>query len=81
MDISDYKVLNLIKQNFGGTIKPISNSNALRYKLRHRKGLKKLINALNGLIRNPTKMLQMNKLCLKFGIEFKYPTNLTYYIG
>jgi len=81
MDISDYKVLNLIKQNFGGTIKPISNSNALRYKLRHRKGLKKLINALNGLIRNPTKMLQMNKLCLKFGIEFKYPTNLTYYNG
>jgi len=81
IDIRDKQALYLVKQKFGGTIKPISNANALRYKLRHKKGLINLINAMNGLIRNPIRMLQMNKLCVKYGIELKYPLLLTYNNG
>jgi hypothetical protein len=81
MDIRDKKALYEVKQKYGGTIKPVSNANALKYKLRHKNGLIALINAMNGLIRNPTRMLQMNKLCVKYGIEIKYPKPLTYNNG
>lgn len=81
IDIRDKKALYEVKHKYGGTIKPVSNANALKFKLRHKKGLITLINAINGLIRNPTRMLQMNKLCVKYGIELKYPKPLTYNNG
>ncbi len=73
MDAIDKKALYLIKHKYGGAMKQVGNANALKYKLRHRAGLIALINDVNGLIRNPTRLLQMNKLCAKFGIKLKYP--------
>ncbi len=81
MDIRDKKALYEIKQKLGGSIHSIANANALRYQLSHKKGLIILINGVNGLIRNPIRMLQMNKLCVKYRIEIKYPKPLTYYNG
>jgi NADH:ubiquinone oxidoreductase subunit 4 (subunit M) len=81
MDTRDKKVLYEIKQKFGGSIYTIANANALRYQLTHKKGLVALINAVNGLIRNPIRMLQMNKLCVKYGIELLYPKPLTFNNG
>ena len=52
-----------------------------RYKLRNRAGFIALIKDINGLIRNPTRLLQMNKLCVKFNIELKYSNNLTFNNG
>jgi hypothetical protein len=77
----DVKALYEIKHKYGGSIKPISNANAVRYKLRHKKGLISLINDINGLIRNPARLLQMNKLCVKYNIELKYPGPLTFNDG
>lgn len=68
MDARDVKSLNEIKQKYGGTIKSISNTYAVRYKLRHKKGLIYLINDVKGLIRNPARLLQINKLCVKYNI-------------
>lgn len=34
-----------------------------------------------GLIRNPVRMLQMNKLCVKYGIDIIYPKPLTFNNG
>jgi LAGLIDADG endonuclease len=81
MDARDAKALYEIKHKYGGTIKPISGANAVRYKLRHKKGLISLINDINGLIRNPARLLQMNKLCVKYGINLKYPGPLTFNDG
>lgn len=81
MDIRDKKALYEIKQKFGGSIKTVANANALRYKLRHKKGLISLINNINGNIRNPIRLLQMNKLCVKYGIELKYSNILTFNNG
>jgi hypothetical protein len=81
MDIRDKSVLYEIKHKLGGSIYTIANANALRYQLSHRKGLIILIKGVNGLIRNPTRMLQMNKLCLKYGIELLYPKPLTFNNG
>ena len=81
MDVRDKNTLYEIKQKYGGSIKPISNANALRYKLRHKKGLIFLINDVNGHLRNPTRLLQMNKLCVKYNINLKYPEPLTFNNG
>ena len=81
MDSRDKKALYEIKQKYGGSVKPISNANALRYKLRHKKGLILLINDVNGYLRNPTRLLQINKLCLKYNIELKYPEPLVFNNG
>ena len=81
MDARDKKVLYLIQHMYGGSVKQISKALAFKYKLRNRAGLIALINDVNGLIRNPTRLLQMNKLCVKFNIELKYPNNLTFNNG
>ena len=81
MDIRDKKALYEIKHKLGGSIYTIANANALKYQLSHKKGLIFLINGVNGLIRNPIRLLQMNKLCLKYGIELIYPKPLTFNNG
>ena len=81
MDVRDKKALYEVKYKYGGSIKPVSGAKALKYKLRNKKGLVYLINDINGLIRNPTRLLQMNKLCDKYEIDLKYPKPLTYNNG
>lgn len=81
MDTRDKKVLYLVQHMYGGSVKQISNALAFKYKLRNRAGLIALIKDVNGLIRNPTRLLQMNKLCVKFNIELKYSNNLTFNNG
>ena len=81
MDVRDKKALYLVLHKYGGSIKSVSGAKALKYKLRNKKGLLNLINDINGLIRNPTRLLQINKLCVKYEIELRYPKPLTYHNG
>jgi hypothetical protein len=81
MDIDDKSALYEIKHKYGGFVKEIGGSNALKYKLLNPKSLINLINDVNGLIRNPTRMLQLNKLCLKLNLKLKEPQPLTYNNG
>jgi len=81
MDIRDKAALTHIQDKLGGSIYKISNANALRYQLTSKKKLIWLINNINGLIRNPTRLLQMNKLCVKYNITLIYPKPLTFNNG
>ena len=63
IQLRDVRCLNLIKQKFGGSIKVRANQNHIRYRLHNKEGLSKLIYAVNGLIRNPIRMLQLAKIC------------------
>jgi hypothetical protein len=81
MDIRDKGALYEILHRFGGSIRPIAGAKALRYNLSNKKGLIKLIEAVNGNIRNPARLLQMNKLCNKYDITLNYPNPLTYNNG
>lgn len=81
MDAKDKIVLFIIKQRLGGQIKYLSNANAVRYKLTHKKGLIQVLTNINGFIRHPARLLAFNKLCLKYNIEAKYPDHLTYKDG
>jgi hypothetical protein len=77
MTKEDKYVLYILKHKYGGSIKSMASSIKLRYKLHHKKGLISLVNDVNGLIRNPSRMLELNKVCLLYNIEFKEPKPLT----
>jgi hypothetical protein len=67
LDIRDKHCLSLIKDKYGGSLKLKSGINWLRYRLHHKAGLFKLINDINGLIRNPTRIAQLQKICSSYG--------------
>jgi len=81
LETRDKHCLYQIKQKFGGSVKLRSGINWLRYRLHHKKGLLDLINAINGEIRNPIRLLQLNKIGEKYQIEIKTPKSLTYNNG
>lgn len=68
MNLRDERVLQVIKNVYGGSIKLRSNANALRYRLHHKEGLLRLIKDVNGEIRNPNRLVQLSKLCRKYDI-------------
>ena len=79
--LRDKRCLYLIKQKYGGAVKLYGGDNYLRYRLHHKAGLLDLINGVNGLIRNPVRILQLGRICEQYGIELKDPQTLTYYNG
>jgi hypothetical protein len=78
MDTRDKHCLYIVKQKFGGSIKLKSGFKWLRYRLHHKEGLLNIIKSVNGLIRNPDRILQLGKLCEKYDVILKYPQPLTY---
>jgi len=78
MDIRDEHALQIVKNVYGGSIKLRSNANALRYRLHHKSGLLKLINHVNGHIRNSNRLIQLNKICDKYELILIYPDKLNY---
>ncbi len=78
MEIRDKQCLYTVKQKFGGSVKLRSGINHIRYRLHHKQGIINIIEAVNGLIRNPNRLLQLGKLCEKYNIVLKYPEHLNY---
>lgn len=76
MDSRDERALQAVKNVYGGSIKLRSNANAMRYRLHHREGLVNLILDVNGLIRNPVRLIQLNNICIKYDIPLIYPDKL-----
>jgi hypothetical protein len=81
MELRDKNCLYQIKDKFGGAIKLRLGANHLRYRLHHKEGLLRLISAVNGLIQNPTRLHQLNKICINYNINFILPKPLEYNNG
>ena len=81
MDIRDERALQTVKNVYGGSIKLRSNAKALRYRLHHKEGLLNIIKDINGLIRNPIRLVQLNNVCLKYEITLIWPEKLTHNNG
>lgn len=79
--LRDRRILYLIKQKYGGSVRLFAGNKYLRYRLHHKAGLLNLINGVNGLLHNPTRILQLGRICEKYGIELKDSQPLTYYSG
>ena len=81
MDNRDVHVLAQIKQKFRGSLKLRSGTKSIRYRLHDKKNLIILIHSINGLIRNPIRLLQLEKICNKQDINQKNSINLQYNNG
>lgn len=81
MELRDKNCLYIIKDIFGGSVKLRAGDNHLRYRLHHKAGLLELIYAVNGEIRNPTRLFQLNKICSAYNIELIQPKPLVYNNG
>jgi hypothetical protein len=77
MDLRDERALQAVKNIYGGSIKLRSGVNALRYRLHHKEGLLNLINDVNGQIRNPIRLMQLNYICIKYNLTLNHPKKLT----
>jgi hypothetical protein len=76
MDIRDERALQIIKNVYGGAIKLRSNTNSMRYRLHHKEGLLNLVHDINGHIRNPNRLIQLNNICIKYNIILIWPEEL-----
>jgi hypothetical protein len=75
MDIRDERALQAVKNVYGGSslrLKLRSGVSALRYRLHNKEGLLNLINDVNGYIRNPIRLIQLNYICVKYNITLNY---------
>jgi ubiquinol-cytochrome c reductase cytochrome b subunit len=77
MDIRDEQALQTVKNVYGGSIKLRAGVSALRYRLHNKEGLLNIINDVNGHIRNPIRLIELNYICIKYDITLKHPTKLT----
>jgi hypothetical protein len=81
MELRDKHCLYQVKDKFGGQVKLRAGQNHLRYRLHNKKGMLNLIQAINGLIRNPVRLLQLNQIYLKYQIDLIQPSPLNYNNG
>jgi hypothetical protein len=77
MELRDKHCLYQIKDKFGGSVKLRAGNNHLRYRLHHKTGMLNLIHSINGLIRNPARILQLGKICDNYGIKLIDPKPFT----
>jgi ubiquinol-cytochrome c reductase cytochrome b subunit len=72
----DEPMLFMIKNRFGGSIKPRSGTKAVRWRLHHKEGMTYLVNSVNGLIRNTKRVPQFQRVCEILNIKFCSPLPL-----
>lgn len=74
---NDEKTLYLIKQKYGGSIKKRIGSKSYRFRLSNKISIIKLINDINGNIRNTKRLSQLHKVCSILNIQIIKPIKLS----
>lgn len=77
MSIFDKQALMQIKQKLKGSVKLRSKAQAFRYRLHSQKEMLILLSKINGLCRNPIRLFQLEKMCLKMNLVFEKTSTLT----
>ena len=73
MGTEDLSCLKYIQDKMGGSIKLRSGSKSYRYRLHNKPGMIKLINIINGNIRNSVRLNQLHKVCQILNIPIIIP--------
>jgi LAGLIDADG endonuclease len=71
--LADERILRIIQNKLGGSIKARSGVKAIRWRLYNRLGMLDLINRINGYIRHTNRLIQLNYVCTLLNIELKSP--------
>lgn len=68
MEVRDIACLIKIKNIYGGSVKATSHAQAMRYRLHHKDGIISLLSDMNGLLLNPVRIAQFEKLAKVYNI-------------
>ena len=60
-----------MKQRYGGSVKRTSHAKAIRFRLHHKGGILHVIRDLQGLLQNPTRINQMERVCTLYGVQMQ----------
>ena len=74
--IEDERMLQIVKQKIGGRVTPRSGSKSIRLRLGAKESLKNLLHRINGEIRHPSRIDQMQKICTHLDVVFQPPRPL-----
>ena len=78
MEPRDIACLLKIQQRYGGSVKATSHAKAVRYRLHHLAGIQQVINDVNGLIINPVRLAQLEKISSIYNVKPLPPVELQY---
>lgn len=68
MGSADLPCLRYLQDKLGGSLKPRSGVNALRWRLHNKMGMITLINCINGHIRHSSRLVQLHRVCAQLNI-------------
>lgn len=71
MGLEDLPCLRYIQDKLGGSIKMRSGAKAYRYRLHNKQGMIKVINGVNGNIRNSKRLIQLHRVSQQLKIPLK----------
>lgn len=74
--LADERMLRMIQNKLGGSIKPRSGVQAIRWRLHNRPGMVDLVNRVNGYIRHSSRLVQLNRVCAVLGVQLLSPDTL-----
>ncbi len=74
--LADERMLRIIQNKLGGSIKPRSGVKAIRWRLHNKIGMLDLITRINGYIRHTGRLVQLNRVCGVLGINLLSPDTL-----
>lgn len=77
MGVQDLPCLRYLQNKMGGSIKPRSGANALRWRLHNTPGMITLIHCINGHIHHSGRLVQLHRLCQVLGINTINPFPLS----
>jgi hypothetical protein len=75
--LEDLRLLRIIQNKLGGSIKMRSGAKAYRYRLTNREGMINLVNCVNGYIQHTTRLQQLHRVCQQLNCPVITPFTLT----
>jgi hypothetical protein len=74
MGLEDHTLLLYIQSKLGGYVtKPYEERNAYIYRIHNKEGILKVVSCLNGFVRSPNRINQLQGICNHLEIDYKEP--------
>lgn len=77
MGLEDHTLLLYIQNKLGGYVtKPYEDRNAYIYRIHNKEGILRVVSCLNGFVRGPNRIDQLQTICDHYGIALKEATGI-----
>ena len=74
--LADERILRIIQNKLGGSIKARSGVKAMRWRLHNRQGMIDLVSRINGYTRHSSRLTQLHRICTVLSLDIVSPDTL-----